>query len=178
LCRVQRQKVEKTREFGWISDPGNLLRGAESDTTPARARGKRGFFGEKPELEAIMAKKTAKTGSNGKASAAVKPVKITGAPATRKKSEVFSILATNNGLSKKQVSGVFDTLTQLIGADLKGKAGLFVVPGMMKISCVRKPAVPARKGINPFTGQEQMFKAKPARNVVKVRPLKALKNMV
>jgi nucleoid DNA-binding protein len=51
-------------------------------------------------------------------------------------------------------------------------------PGLMKIKVVKKPAVPARKGVNPFTGEEMMFKAKPARNVVKVTPLKALKDMV
>ncbi|MBN2581949.1 MAG: HU family DNA-binding protein, partial [Planctomycetes bacterium] len=55
--------------------------------------------------------------------------------------------------------------------------GMFVVPGLMKIVVVQKPAVKARKGINPFTKQEQMFKAKPARRVVKVRPMKALKDM-
>ena len=53
-----------------------------------------------------------------------------------------------------------------------------ILPGLMKITVVRKPAPKARKGINPFTKEETMFKAKPARNVVKVRPLKALKDMV
>jgi len=48
----------------------------------------------------------------------------------------------------------------------------------MKLTVVRKPATKARKGINPFTGEETMFKAKPARNVVKIRPLKNLKDMV
>ena len=52
------------------------------------------------------------------------------------------------------------------------------MPGLLKISTVRKPAVKARKGINPFTKEEVMFKAKPAHNVVKVRPLKGLKEMV
>ena len=66
----------------------------------------------------------------------------------------------------------------LIKAALGKKGpGVFVVPGLMKIIVVQKAAVPARKGINPFTKQEQMFKAKPARRVVKVRPLKALKDM-
>jgi hypothetical protein len=55
--------------------------------------------------------------------------------------------------------------------------GVFVVPGLMKITVVQKPATPERKGINPFTKQEQIFKAKPARRVVKVRPLKGLKDM-
>ncbi|MCK4951550.1 MAG: HU family DNA-binding protein, partial [Gammaproteobacteria bacterium] len=56
--------------------------------------------------------------------------------------------------------------------------GTFTVPGLMKVKVVRKPATKARKGINPFTGEEMMFKAKPARNVAKVLPLKGLKDMV
>ena len=59
----------------------------------------------------------------------------------------------------------------------KGAAGEFTIPGLMKCVVKRKPATKARKGINPFTGEEIMFKAKPARNVVKVRPLKKLKEM-
>ena len=55
---------------------------------------------------------------------------------------------------------------------------LTTLPGLMKIEVKRKPATKARKGINPFTGQETMFKAKPARNVVKIRPLKKVKDMV
>jgi len=51
------------------------------------------------------------------------------------------------------------------------------MPGLMKVKVVRKPATKARPGINPFTGEETIFKAKPARNVVKVQPLKALKDM-
>ena len=59
-----------------------------------------------------------------------------------------------------------------------GVVGVFVVPGLAKILVIRKPATKARKGINPFTGEETMFKAKPARNVVKIRPVKAVKDMV
>jgi len=54
---------------------------------------------------------------------------------------------------------------------------VFNLPGLLKVMVVRKPATEARKGINPFTGQETIFKAKPARNVVKIRPLKGLKDM-
>ena len=68
--------------------------------------------------------------------------------------------------------------TCLIGHDLKKGPGTFTVPGLMKVTVVRKPATKARKGTNPFTGEEMTFKAKPARNVVKVRALKALKDMV
>ncbi len=96
----------------------------------------------------------------------------------RTKSQVLAALSDNTGLTKKEVGVVFDTLGELIGNDLKKGPGTFTVPGLMKVTVVRKPATKARKGINPFTGEETTFKAKPARNVVKVRPLKALKDMV
>ncbi len=97
----------------------------------------------------------------------------------RTKSEVFGNLADATDLTKKQVATVFDGLAGLIKKDLGRRGpGVFTVPGLMKIKVMRKPATKARKGINPFTGQEMMFKAKPARNVVKVLALKNLKTMV
>jgi len=93
------------------------------------------------------------------------------------KSEILGHISDKTGLKRKEVSSVFDELTTLIKRDLKG-SGLFNVVGLMKIKLVRKPSQPARKGINPFTKEEVMFKAKPARNVVKVLPLKGLKDMV
>jgi nucleoid DNA-binding protein len=94
------------------------------------------------------------------------------------KSEIITSIATSTELSRKQVASVFDALAGQMKAALGKKGpGLFVMPGLMKVMVIEKPAVKARKGINPFTKQEQMFKAKPARKVVKVRPLKALKDM-
>jgi nucleoid DNA-binding protein len=93
------------------------------------------------------------------------------------KSEILGNISDKTGLTRKQVSGVFDELAVLIKRDLKS-SGLFNVVGLMKIKLVHKPAVPAHKGINPFTKEQMMFKAKPARNVVKVLPLKGLKDMV
>src|SRR3954447_16562400 len=95
------------------------------------------------------------------------------------KSEVLGRIAEKTELSRKQVSSVFDELANEIKNALGKKGpGLFVVPGLMKINLIQKPATKARKGINPFTKEEQMFKAKPARKVVKVRPLKNLKDFV
>ena len=95
------------------------------------------------------------------------------------KSQILGELSDATELSKKDISGVMDALSDLIGKNLKSSgAGVFNVPGLMKIKVVRKPATKARQGINPFTGEETMFKAKPARNVVKVLPLKGLKEMV
>jgi hypothetical protein len=94
------------------------------------------------------------------------------------KSEILASIAGSTELPRKQVAAVFAALGDLIAKNVGKKgAGLFVVPGLMKITVVQKPAVPAHKGINPFTKMEQMFKAKPARRVIKVRPLKALKDM-
>ncbi|HZN69427.1 MAG TPA: HU family DNA-binding protein [Tepidisphaeraceae bacterium] len=94
------------------------------------------------------------------------------------KSEILAAIAENTELSRKQVASVFDALAQQIGSAVgKRGAGVFAVPGLVKIKVVHKPAQPARKGINPFTKEECVFKAKPARNVIKCRPLKALKDM-
>jgi len=94
------------------------------------------------------------------------------------KGEILASVATTTQLTRKQVASVLDALAGLIKANVGKKGpGMFVVPGLLKIMVVQKPAVAAHKGINPFTKQEQMFKAKPARKVIKVRPLKALKDM-
>ena len=95
------------------------------------------------------------------------------------KSEILSNIAEATQLSRKQVASVFDALSgQLKAAVGKKGPGVFALPGLLKITVILKPATPKRKGINPFTKQEQIFKAKPARKVIKVRPLKALKDMV
>jgi nucleoid DNA-binding protein len=93
------------------------------------------------------------------------------------KSEILGHISDKTGLSRKQVSGVFDELSVLIKRDLKS-SGLFNVVGLMKVKLVHKPAQPAKKGINPFTKEPMTFKAKPARSVVIVLPLKGLKDMV
>ena len=97
----------------------------------------------------------------------------------RSKGDIYTTLADNAGVTRKQVSSVFDGLNQMVIADLsKSGPGTFKIPGMFKISVVRKPATKAREGINPFTKEKVMFKPKPARNVVKARALKALKDAV
>jgi len=120
-----------------------------------------------------MAAKKKAAGKTAKKNAA----KASDKPTT--KSEALGYIADQTGLTKKDVGAVFDSLSGLIKRDLKKNGpGVFSVPGLMKIKVVRKPATKARKGINPFTGEETVFKAKPARNVVKIGALKALKDMV
>lgn len=105
--------------------------------------------------------------------------RTTAANKARTKSEVFGDLASNTGLGRKEVASIFDGIKDLIKKDLSKRGpGVFTVPGLLKLRVVRKPATKRRKGINPFTGQEMMFKAKPARNVVKATPLKGLKELV
>lgn len=96
------------------------------------------------------------------------------------KSEILNNIAEVTQLSRKEVSSVFNALGEEIRKVIskKGGPGQFSVPGLCKITVTRKPAQKERKGINPFTKEETIFKAKPARNVVKVRPLKNLKDMV
>lgn len=95
------------------------------------------------------------------------------------KGQLFTTLAGCTGIARKEISTLFDELGTVIAAHLKKQGpGQFTIPGLVKISVKHKPATKARKGINPFTGEEMMFKAKAARNVVKVRPLQRLKAMV
>lgn len=95
------------------------------------------------------------------------------------KTQILNELAESTGLSKKDVSSVMDELSVLIERHLRKRgAGHFTMPGLLKITTTRKPATKARKGINPFTGEETVFKAKPARTVIKIRPLKKMKDMV
>ena len=95
------------------------------------------------------------------------------------KGEIMRYISDDTGLTRKDVNAVFDSLQTMIKKNLGRRgSGAFSVPGLMKIKVVRKPATKARPGINPFTGEETMFKAKPARNVVKVTALKGLKDMV
>ena len=97
----------------------------------------------------------------------------------RTKGGIVRELADRADLKRAQVVSVFDEMSRLIKADLgKNGPGVFTVPGLLKIKVVRKPATKARKGTNPFTGEEMMFKAKPARNVVKCLALKGLKDLV
>lgn len=92
------------------------------------------------------------------------------------KSQIVASVAESTGLSKKQVGSVMDELDTLIERSIKKRSvGEFTFPGIMKITTVKKPARKARKGINPFTGEETVFKAKPASIAVKIRPLKKLK---
>ena len=110
--------------------------------------------------------------------AAKKPAGTAKKPPT--KSEIYAKIADDTGLTKKDVAAVFESLSGQIKKNLGGRGGpgMFTVPGLLKMRVVKKPATKARKGVNPFTGEEMMFKAKPASKTVKVAALKGLKDMV
>jgi len=125
-----------------------------------------------------MAVKKRSSGKKKVATKAAPAKKVTVIKDAMTKSSMMGAIADGTGLSKKQVTAVFDSLGTIINGHLKkGGAGVCTIPGLLKIKTIHKPATKARKGINPFTGEEMMFKSKPARNVVKVLPLKNLKGM-
>ncbi|MBN8969946.1 MAG: HU family DNA-binding protein [Afipia sp.] len=93
------------------------------------------------------------------------------------KSQLIEKVAGETELSKKDVKGVMESLTAIGYKELK-KSGVFLLPGFAKFVVVKKPATKARKGTNPFTGEPMTFKAKPARKIVRARPVKAAKDAV
>jgi nucleoid DNA-binding protein len=130
-----------------------------------------------PAKKAVARKKAAPKKAAPKKAAAKKAV-TTAVKDRFTKTQIVTTIADNTDLSKKQVDSVLDELGNLIDRHIKKRAvGEFVLPGLLKISTVKKPARKARKGINPFTGEETVFKARPASVQVKVRPLKKLKDM-
>jgi nucleoid DNA-binding protein len=94
------------------------------------------------------------------------------------KSEMIEkIAAEHSDLSKKQVKGVIESLATVGYRELK-KNGAFVVPGFAKFVVIKKPATKERQGINPFTKEPTVFKARPARKIIRARPVKAAKDAV
>ena len=105
--------------------------------------------------------------------------KVTAVQKPMTKAQLLSAIAEETSLSRKQIAEVMDSLSGQIQRHIKKRGpGTFTLPGVLKIKAVRKPARKARKGINPFTGEEATFAAKPAHTVVKIQPLKGLKDMV
>ena len=107
-----------------------------------------------------------------------KAVKVTPSSKRRSRGDTVKTVAAATDLKTSQVRAVFDALSQVIAADLGKGAGEFNFNGLMKLRTVKKPATPARKGRNPFTGEEIMIKAKPASRKVRVRALRTLNGMI
>ena len=94
------------------------------------------------------------------------------------KTQLLEVLSADSGLHKADIKRVLGALDRAIEASMGPQGvGQFMMPGLLKMTAVRRPAVKARKGINPFTGEETWFKAKPPSTGVKIRPLKKLKRL-
>jgi nucleoid DNA-binding protein len=133
---------------------------------------------KKAPAKKAPAKKAAKPAAKKAAAPKVVSGPVKPIAERQNKSQMLLQISEATQVPKKQVQAVLDELTNIIEGHIKKKgAGEFVLPGLLKITTVKKPATKARKGINPFTGEEVMFKAKPASTSVKVRALKKLKEM-
>lgn len=139
----------------------------KSSTTTTKTKAKK-------TTKAAATKKTASKSKAKSSSAASKTTKISKA-LTR--SQQIAYISEQTELSKKDVAAVLECFEPMIASHLRGP-GQITLAGLMKVVAVRKPATKARKGINPFTGEPTVFKAKPARNVVKIRALKKVKDLV
>ncbi|MBX3709343.1 MAG: HU family DNA-binding protein [Gammaproteobacteria bacterium] len=126
-----------------------------------------------------MKRKSGNSKITAKATKKAAPVKIPSIKDPLSKSNMIKTITDVTCVAKKDVVSVLDCFSQVIEKHVKsGGPGVFVMPGLMKISVVKKPARPARKGVNPFTGEEIMIKARPAYKAVKIKALKKLKEMV
>ena len=93
------------------------------------------------------------------------------------KSELIQKVADEASLPKKDVKAVIESMATVAYKEMK-KSGEFLLPGFAKFIVVKKPATKERTGINPFTKEPTVFKARPARKILKVRPVKAAKDAV
>ena len=153
------------RRFDAMCDSHKL---EQEELMPAKPKAK------KAAKKAPVKKNPAKKASPQKAPAK----KVTAVREVMTKTTMMAEIAENTGLSKKQVISVIDELSIVIERHIKKRSvGKFLLPGLMKIQVKNKPATKARKGVNPFTGEKMMIKAKPARRAVKIQPLKKLKEM-
>lgn len=138
-----------------------------------KAPAKKAAAKKAPAKKAPAKKAPAKKAPAAKAAPARK---VTALQEKMTKTQIVSTIAENTGLTKKQVGDVMGELETLIERSIKKRSvGEFTLPGLMKITTVKKPARKARKGINPFTGEPTVFSPKPASVAVKVRPLKKMK---
>lgn len=95
------------------------------------------------------------------------------------KSQFVAEIAQKSGLSRKDASAALDAISAVVIEQLGAKGpGEVVIPGLLKLNKVEKPAVPERQGVNPFTKEPTVFKAKPASRSVRARPVKALKDAI
>lgn len=94
------------------------------------------------------------------------------------KARLIAAIAEDTGLTRKDIAAVFESLAHLMHRHLKKRAaGVFTLPGLAKFTVSTKKATKERRGINPFTGEETTFAAKPTQRIVRIRALKGVKEM-
>lgn len=149
-------------------------RKATAARKPAKQRAAKGAASRQTAKKAVTMKAAKRV-----APKAAKKIAISNLKQPYTKSQMMGYLAESTELTKKDISNLFEGLGHLMEQHLKSRTGPgeFIIPSLLKCVVKHKPATKARKGTNPFTGEPMTFKAKPARNIVKIRPLKKLKEM-
>ena len=95
------------------------------------------------------------------------------------KSQFVTVMAEKSGLNKNQAESALDAINAIVAQELgKSGPGEVLIPGLLKLNVVDKPATSQHEGVNPFTKEPMIYKAKPARKVIKARPLKSLKDAI
>jgi nucleoid DNA-binding protein len=145
-----------------------------SKSTAKKPAAKKPAAKKKPAVKSTTKKTTTKKVT----SAPKAPRKISVGSKPYTKSEFITTISEATNVSRKDISQVLSVISDIIGAHLQKQGpAIFSWPGLLKMKVVKKPATKARKGVNPFTGEPTVFKAKPASRKVKILPLKQLKAM-
>merc|ERR1712187_168565 len=108
---------------------------------------------------------------------AMKAMKAGKLAATMTATAAYKSVAESTGLKTSEVKQTVEAMMGVASGELK-KTGSFKIAGMLNLKLKSKPATPARKGVNPFTKEPCVFKAKPASKTVKALPMKKLKELV
>ncbi|OPZ22717.1 MAG: DNA-binding protein HU [candidate division BRC1 bacterium ADurb.BinA364] len=133
----------------------------------------------KKAAKQVASKPAAKAAAKPAAKAAAKPAAAPAAGKAATKTQIVAALSESTQLAKKDVQAVIDGLSEMVKKDMGRRGpGVFTIPGLVKLKVVKKPARKAREGVNPFTGEKMMFKAKPAYKVVKAMVLKGIKDIL
>jgi len=177
-------KATSTAKKAKKSVKGKTLSAAKKTTSvkksavkkaPNKAAAKKAVA-KKPLAKKTLAKKRVTKKAPAQSAATAK--KATAVRERYSKTQIISELAANSDLTRKQVNTLLTELATLVERHVKKRSvGEFVLAGLIKIHTVKRPAKRAYKGINPFTGKETTFKARPASVAVKVHALKGLKDM-
>ena len=173
-----------------LAELGVTLADVHVDVLQEGAKGLFGLFGSKPACVRLTVMDDEREDDHGlsdllgsfslsdqKKKSAAKPAAPKPIKEALSKSGLVAHIAEATAVAAKDVRAVLASLESAVHASVNKKgAGAFTLPGLLKITVVNVPAKPKRKGINPFTKEEQTFAAKPASVKVKVRPLKKLKD--